>query len=260
MNWTVYKKGKDGYAWKCQSATCSNFKKTTSIRHLSFFSNSNLQLQKWIHALYLWCIEEQACKASQQLNLSPTTVVQIYKKIRSICKKYFKGNPIRFGGTGITCQIDESCFSHKPKHHRGRANPRPLWVFGIVDTSTSPSIGFMKIVDNRAETALLPIIKEIVRPGTRIYSDQWAAYRNLNMHGYIHQTVNHSLHFVNPISGVHTQNIESYWNKHKSRIKAMRGMLRSSLDDYLMEFMWRERFEDSGLYNICAHISTQYPV
>jgi len=56
-------------------------------------------------------------------------------------------------------------------------------------------------------------------PGTIIYSDQWAAYGDITGLGFQHYKVNHSLNFVNPNNGVHTQNIESYWNKNKFILK-----------------------------------------
>ena len=57
-----------------------------------------------------------------------------------------------------------------------------------------------------------------------------------------HSTVNHSVTFVNPVSGTHTQNIESYWGKAKRKLKNMKGCHASQLPSYLDEFMWRERF------------------
>ena len=56
-----------------------------------------------------------------------------------------------------------------------------------------------------------------------------------------HQTVNHSIEFVNSATGVHTQNIESYWNRVKTKIKRMKGVHDHMLSSYLDEFMWRER-------------------
>jgi hypothetical protein len=41
--------------------------------------------------------------------------------------------------------------------------------------------------------------------------------------GVQHRTVNHSLNFVDPGTGIHTQHIESYWSKCKGRFKAMHG-------------------------------------
>ena len=72
-----------------------------------------------------------------------------------------------------------------------------------------------------------------------MYSDQWAAYNNVQQlqpvtqHGF----VNHSLHFVDPVTGVHTQNVESYWNRVKGKFKRMKGVHESMLNSYLDEFM-----------------------
>ena len=35
---------------------------------------------------------------------------------------------------------------------------------------------------------------------------------------------NHSLNFVHPVTGVHTQNVESYWNRVKTKFKRMKGV------------------------------------
>ena len=40
-----------------------------------------------------------------------------------------------------------------------------------------------------------------------------------------HNTVNHSIEFVNPTTGVHTQNVELYWNRQKTKLKRMKGVL-----------------------------------
>ena len=55
----------------------------------------------------------------------------------------------------------------------------------------------------------------------------------------MHETVNHSLNFINPISGVHAQSIESLWNKLKSRLKALMGLSNNSLKENLKEWMYK---------------------
>jgi len=56
-----------------------------------------------------------------------------------------------------------------------------------------------------------------------------------------HGEVNHSLHFIDPTTGVHTQTVESYWNRVKTKLKCMKGCAAHQLASYLVEFMWRER-------------------
>ena len=47
---------------------------------------------------------------------------------------------------------------------------------------------------------------------------------------------------VDPATGVHTQNIKSYWNKVKTKFKRMKGVHASMLTSHLGEFMWCERY------------------
>ena len=78
-----------------------------------------------------------------------------------------------------------------------------------------------------------------------------------------HQTVNHSVTFVDNTTGAHTQNIESYWNRVKLKLKRMKGCHSHQIPSYLDEFMWRERFGETSSdswRNIMLHNAHQYPV
>ena len=44
------------------------------------------------------------------------------------------------------------------KHHRGRPTTEQIWVFGLVDTSRTPALGYMEIVPQRDAATLLPLI------------------------------------------------------------------------------------------------------
>ncbi|KCZ77490.1 hypothetical protein H311_01496 [Anncaliia algerae PRA109] len=134
-------------------------------------------------------------------------------------------------------------FCHKPKNHRGRATSREIWVWGCVDTSFIPAKGHMCIVPDRTQSTLLNKIHEIIKPGTIIWSDEWRGYLNLRHDAqYIHQAVNYSYQFVDPTTGVHTQNIESYWNIQERRIKAKMGIKKEKLEDYIVEWMCKDNY------------------
>ena len=79
----------------------------------------------------------------------------------------------------------------------------------------------------------------------------------------VHNTVNHSLNFVDPVSGTHTQNVESYWSRAKQKIKRMKGCHAEQLPSYLDEFMWRERHGSSAriaFFGLMTDIAQKYPV
>ena len=117
----------------------------------------------------------------------------------------------------------------------------------------------------RNVATLLPIIHQHIQTGTMVYSDEWQAYNQEgNIPGLEHRTVNHSLFFVDPVTGVHTQTIESYWNRVKTKLKTMKGVHRDLLPGYLDEFIWREKAGqaklDAILHKISGSIRCKYPL
>ena len=151
------------------------------------------------------------------------------------------------------------------QYHRGRATQNEIWVFGMVDTSHTPALGYMEIVPDRTAATLLPIIQAHLQPGTTVHSDQWAAYQQVQSlpNVAMHDTVNHSVEFVNSTTGTHTQTVESYWNRTKRRFKAMKGCHATMLPSYLDEFLWRERrgkTASDAFNHIIEDIAAQYPV
>jgi len=67
-------------------------------------------------------------------------------------------------------------------------------VFGIVTTEFSPARGYFQVVERRDIATLDPIISKCIQPGTEVSIDR---------------VVVPARHFVDPVTGVHTQEIES---------------------------------------------------
>ena len=94
------------------------------------------------------------------------------------------------------------------KNNRGR-KVNGKWVHGGICNETNDV--FLIPVNKRDKETLIPIILDNVEPGTRITTDCWGAYTGLEECGFIHETVNHSKHFVDPETGSNTQKIEKIY-------------------------------------------------
>ena len=120
----------------------------------------------------------------------------------------------------------------------------------------------MELVDRRDAATLVPIIQRYIVQGTRVWSDEWPAYNGLNAIGYVHQTVNHSQHYVDPATGVHTNNIEAC-NRHacKAGFKRRYGVARHLLPSYIDEYMWRcNNGQPHAFTAVLEAIRRQYPL
>ena len=191
-------------------------------------------------------------------NYSTNTAVDWYNFIRDVCAQYFIDHPAIIGGQGVEDEIDESKFGRR-KYNRGRYVD-VHWVFGGTECITGES--FLVEVEKRDAATLLPLTRSFIKTGSVIYSDEWWAYSRLQRIGYGHNTVNHSVNFVDPATGAHTQTVESMWSACKRMMREEKTMHSSLFDTYLPEFMWRRKsdsFRSDSFSNIITHISEQYP-
>ena len=101
----------------------------------------------------------------------------------------------------------------------------------MVDTSQQPALGYMEVVPTRDAATLLPIMWQHVADGSIVWSDMWTTYNGIQLLPIVsnHDTVNHSVEFINRATGVHTQHIDSYWNRVKIKLKRMHGCNESKL-------------------------------
>ena len=250
---------KDLYGWVCGHKVCKNAKK--SLRIGSWFSQMRIPIQKIVHLIHLWSNHNSVASASTATGVSERAIIQNYQYLRNVCSGKLMSVDEKLGGPGIVVQIDESLFRHK--YQRGSRPASEQWVLGIADTSYKPAKVHMEMVASRNAETVLPIIRRKVAAGSIIRSDQWRAYQGLgNDVAYTYEPLNHSENVVDPVTGVHTQSIESYWNDCKRRLKTASRTKAEMLPGYLDQFMWENQFNRNkdGFENILLHMSEQYPV
>ena len=111
-------------------------------------------------------------------------------------------------------------------------------------------------MDSRNSETLIPLIQKHVRPGTRIYSDSWAAYMHLNTLGYQHFTVEHKTTFkqrycnvdMGEVVDCHTNRIEGAWKICKDHFRRIKGTNTKLFEQHIAEIVWRNHFHRDNVY------------
>ncbi|KAG0425100.1 hypothetical protein DMUE_6057 [Dictyocoela muelleri] len=247
----------DGYNWRCLTYSCPKYQTTISIKRYTHFEGIQISLRKILKILMHLSNKLKLVEIKNYVGISSAALQKIKNLFVKRIQNYFNENTISLGGPGAIVQIDECMINHTVKNHRGRSPREKTWCLCIVDTSFVPSRGFACVLLNRKKETILPIINSVVRAGSLIHTDEFKSYHELrNNRNYEHATVCHKYNFVAPITGVHTQNVESFNNKLKLFIKEKRGVWTNKRTDLINEFLWyeykgRNCFQDIiGLFKI----------
>jgi transposase-like protein len=154
---------------------------------------------------------EQTHHIRTEYSLSSHTIADWGMFCREAVLVFLEGNSVKVGGLNKIVEIDESKFGRR-KYHRGHP-VKGQWMFCGVERESGRT--FLVAVPDRTADTLVPIIRDWIEPGTTVINDCWGAYRELPNQGYTHRTVNHSINFVDPNTGAHSNTIGSTWHHVK---------------------------------------------
>ncbi|GBM96128.1 hypothetical protein AVEN_153255-1 [Araneus ventricosus] len=170
----------------------------------------------------------------EELNISTTTATEWASFCREVCQDILRWWSGKIGGPGIVVEIDESKFE-KCEYNRGKRVVR-RWVFGGVERGSNNC--FFVVVENRTSEVLLSVIEDHILPGMTVKFDCWSSYQCLSDEGFVHLTVNRSMHFVDPDTGAHTNSIEGTWSAIKRNLQGI-NHVKDQFDSYMATYMWK---------------------
>ena len=229
--------------WRCSLKNC---RREISIFELTFFQNMKLKVNDFLELAYFWLVGVKSTNLIKITGHSSQTITKYCHYLRQMVADSLDFEDIIIGGEGVIVEIDESKFG-KIKHNRGHS-VNGAWVLGGVERTPERKMFLLEVPDRNAET-LINIIKTYVKPGSIIITDCFKSYAKLN-NFYQHLTVNHSIEYVDSLTGAHTNTIEGTWGAIKYKISPRNRtssindegvVTMDGINEFLGEFQWRRK-------------------
>ena len=203
----------DGLKWECwRTINGKSHRTEASIRKDTWFEKSNMTIKEIVKFRYWWTTGMEQHQIMQQLSTASTTGVDWDSFCREVCEITLMHDSCKIVGPGKMVQIDESR-DGKPKYHHGH-RVEGQRVFGGIEQDSRKC--FILTVEDRSEANSFQLIKNGLLQELLLFQIAGnPILSNPQMHGYTHETVNHSKEFVNK-NGKHTNKIEGQWRHLKT--------------------------------------------
>ena len=196
-------------------------------------THCRIDKRKQAKLLEYFVAEVTARTAAELCGVHRNSACLFYTKLRAIItEKIVEQSP--FSGE---VELDESYFGGHRKGKRGRGAAGKVPVFGILKRGGKV---YAQVVSDTKQHTLVPIIKTKVFPDSIVYTDSYRSYNSLDVAGFQHHRVNHSLEFVTPSNRRnHINGIENFWNQSKRILRKYNGIPKESFPLFLQECVWR---------------------
>ncbi len=200
--------------------TCLACRKQFSVKVGTIFEDSAVPLKKWLVAMWLVgnCKNGvSSYEVGRDLQVTQRTAWFMLQRIRHAMHT---GSINKMTGT---IEADETFvggaarFMHKHKREEkihGRGPMGKAIVFGLLERKT----GKVRLhhVETRRKHELMDIVRENVRKGSEVMTDELLSYDGLDSE-YAHKVINHAEKYVD--GNVHTNRMENFWSLLKRSIK-----------------------------------------
>ncbi|MCT8842063.1 IS1595 family transposase [Glaesserella parasuis] len=190
---------------------------------------SRLSQHKQNKLIELFVAGVTARTAAELVNVNKTTAAYYFYRLRLLI---YQNSPHMEMFEG-EIEADESYFGGTRKGKRGRGAVGKTAVFGLLKCDGKV---YTVVVPNIQSAALLPIIREKVKPDSIVYTDFYRSYDVLDVSEFNHFRINHSTHFAEKQN--HINGIENFWNQAKHHLRKFNCIPKAHFELYLKECEW----------------------
>lgn len=225
--------------YKCSEKECG---KKFTVTVGTVFENSKIKLRYWFAAIYLCTAHKKGISSHQlarDLGITQKSAWFVLHRVREMLQD---SAPQMLSGV---IEIDETFIGGKEMN---RHTPKKQWKFGkkykVKDKEVVLGIlerngrVLAKHLKDRKKETLIPIMVDVVEPGSTIYTDEYVPYKIL-ANDYIHDHTKHGQkQYVR--GRVHTNTIEGFWSLLKRGIDGIyHSVTPKHLQAYCNEYAYR---------------------
>lgn len=198
------------------------------------FDKTRTPLRDWFFVMHLFCTTRNGVAAKEvqrQLGVTYKTAWRMCFLIRRYMR-WVDGDDKLGGQNSPIVEIDKTFIGGKDKRGKGDK----AVVLGMTERKGDV---VTRVIKDRSERSVLPHVKEFVREGSWVATDEATAFKHIARFGLYHETVNHSQKEY--VRGVfHTNTIEAFWANVKRGISGTYVWVsKKYLPVYLGEFEFR---------------------
>src|SRR5436190_4645393 len=209
--------------WECRT---KHSMRQFTLKTGTIFEDSPISIDKWF--LAVWMITN--CK-------NGVSSYEIHRDIGVTQKSaWFMLHRIRLAMQGDVVdtfggevEVDETYIGGLARNMHADVRKRKIqgrtgWVgktavFGLLERGKNGKTSKVhtRVIPQSWKNEAREIIREVVEPGSKVYSDEHGAYHSLGSEGFQHAFVRHAEYYVDGV--VHTNGIENFWALLKRGIK-----------------------------------------